>query len=140
MGAGVCLSSLVCPSSGFHPSSRNKLARNQWCKEHKPKIWTCQQGTVWGLLISRSSTEPLSWFPGEAYVRLERETSKAAHSQCGQNRDLRKRGPSIHAPSISACRHPPSVHSEAQAGMDLQGVGFPLVAIRLQFNPYPNPM
>lgn len=36
MGAGVCLSSLVYPSSGFHPSSRNKSAGNQWYKE--PKI------------------------------------------------------------------------------------------------------
>lgn len=30
MRAGVCLSSLVYPSSGFHPSTRNKLERNQW--------------------------------------------------------------------------------------------------------------
>lgn len=39
----------------------------------------------------------------------------------------------------STHRHPPSVYPEAQAGVDLQGVGCPLVAMRLQFNPYPKP-
>lgn len=47
-------------------------------------------------------------------------------------------GPSVQAPTVSAGRHPPSLHPEVGAGLDLQGLGCPLVAMRLQLNLYPN--